>query len=87
MLRANEGRFPEYAMQSRPRPPTLFWRLLLLVPVLAVLLVPIFNRTGPALWGFPFFYWYQMLWVILCSALAGLVFLIEERSLTPEGDG
>ena len=41
--------------------------------------MPIFNRTAPALWGIPFFYWYQMLWVILCSGTAGLVFLLEDR--------
>jgi hypothetical protein len=62
----------------RPRRASL-WRILLLVPILAVLAVPYFNRTGPALWGFPFFYWYQMLWVILCSAAAAIVFLIEDR--------
>jgi Protein of unknown function (DUF3311) len=63
---------------KRTSPPRrLVWRLLLLIPVLAVLAVPVFNRAGPALWGFPFFYWYQMLWVILCSAAAGAVFLIE----------
>jgi hypothetical protein len=66
-------------MLPRPRSRASFWRLLLVLPVLAVLAVPFFNRTGPALWGFPFFYWYQMLWVILCSVAAGLVFLIEVR--------
>jgi hypothetical protein len=69
-------------MPKQPRSRASLWRLLLLLPVLAVLAVPVFNRTGPALWGFPFFYWYQMLWVILCSAAAGVVFLIEDR-----GDG
>jgi hypothetical protein len=66
-------------MSTQPRPTSRFWRFLLLVPVLAVLAVPIFNRTAPALWGIPFFYWYQMLWVILCSGTAGLVFLLEDR--------
>lgn len=63
--------------KSRPR--ASLWRILLLLPVLAVLAVGYFNRQGPALWGFPFFYWYQMLWVILCSAIAGFVFLVEGR--------
>ena len=66
-------------MSLQPRPATRFWRVLLLVPVLAVLAVPLFNRTAPTLWGFPFFYWYQMLWVILCSGIVGLVFLLEDR--------
>jgi hypothetical protein len=66
-------------MLPRPRSRASLWRLLLVLPVLAVLAVPVFNRTWPAIWGFPFFYWYQMLWVILCSAAAGVVFLIEGR--------
>jgi hypothetical protein len=69
----------EDAMSLQPRPAARFWRVLLLVPVLAVLAVPLFNRTAPTLWGFPFFYWYQMLWVILCSGIVGLVFLLEDR--------
>jgi hypothetical protein len=67
-------------MPQPARPRASFWRVLLLLPVLAVLAVGCFNRTGPSLWGFPFFYWYQMLWVILCSAVAGLVFFIEGRA-------
>jgi hypothetical protein len=66
-------------MPIQPRPRASLWRLLLLLPVIAVLAVPVFNRTGPSLWGFPFFYWYQMLWVVLCSVAAGVVFLIEDR--------
>ncbi len=77
--RLGRGRNLEYAMLPRPRKRASLWRLLLLLPVLAVLAVPVFNRTGPALWGVPFFYWYQMLWVILCSATVGLVFLVEDR--------
>ena len=73
-------------MPANPRPAARFWRVLLLLPVFAVLAVPIFNRAAPALWGFPFFYWYQMLWVILCSGLAGLVFLLEDRRGSSEDD-
>jgi hypothetical protein len=34
------------------------WNLLLLVPLIW-LLTPIFNRTGPELFGMPFYYWFQ----------------------------
>jgi len=34
-----------------------------------LLWVPFYNFVEPALWGIPFFYWYQFLWVILTSAL------------------
>ncbi len=34
------------------------WNLLLLIPLLW-LLTPIYNSSGPALFGMPFFYWFQ----------------------------
>lgn len=48
--------------------------VLLAVPCIAVLAVPIYNRAGPALWGIPFFYWWQMVWVPLSSVFIGLVY-------------
>ena len=45
------------------------WNLLLLIPFIALLWVPFYNFLEPALWGVPFFYWYQFLWVILTSVL------------------
>jgi hypothetical protein len=47
-------------------------KLLLLVPLIAVLIPPIYNRRGPELLGFPFFYWYQLLWVplsVVCTVV------------------
>ena len=45
------------------------WNLLLLVPFVALLWVPFYNSVDPQLWGIPFFYWYQFLWVFLTSAV------------------
>ena len=39
------------------------WYLLLLVPLVGLLIPPIYNRSDPELIGLPFFYWYQMAWV------------------------
>ena len=55
-------------------------RVLLIIPFVAVLWVPFYNRTEPTLWGFPFFYWYQLLWVILSVLIIGLVYLLEHRT-------
>jgi len=44
-----------------------------------VLAVPLFNRTAPALFGFPFFYWYQMLMVPVASFLIWLVYREDAR--------
>jgi hypothetical protein len=46
-----------------------FWNLLLLLPFVALLWVPFYNSIEPVLWGIPFFYWYQFLWVLLTSAI------------------
>jgi len=49
--------------------------LLLATPCVAVLVVPLYNRIEPKLWGIPFFYWWQLLWVPLCSLFLGAVYL------------
>ncbi|HEY2044203.1 MAG TPA: DUF3311 domain-containing protein [Jatrophihabitans sp.] len=41
--------------------------VLLAIPLVALLAVPLYAKRGPELWGFPFFYWYQLLWVLLCA--------------------
>jgi len=51
------------------------WALLLLVPFVALLWVPFYNSTEPTLLGFPFFYWYQFLWVPITSLLILIVYL------------
>jgi Protein of unknown function (DUF3311) len=51
------------------------WALLLLVPFVALLWVPFYNFSEPHLLGFPFFYWYQFLWVPLTSLLIYIVYL------------
>ena len=42
--------------------------VLLALPIIALMLVNTYARKEPTLWGFPFFIWYQFLWVFLCSA-------------------
>jgi len=49
-------------------------RWLLLIPFLGLLYVPMYNKAEPALLGFPFFYWYQLLWVPITVLLLWLVY-------------
>jgi hypothetical protein len=49
------------------------WYWLLLAPFIAELWPPLYNRMDPQLFGLPFFYWYQLLWVILTSVLLTIV--------------
>jgi hypothetical protein len=46
-----------------------FWYVLLVAPFVALLWVPFYNSTEPVMWGIPFFYWYQFLWVFLTSGI------------------
>ena len=43
--------------------------VLLLVPIVALMWVSSYSRVEPRLGSFPFFIWYQFLWVFLTSAL------------------
>jgi hypothetical protein len=52
-------------------------RLLLLIPFVAVLWVPFYNSVDPMLYGVPFFYWYQLLWIILSALLIVIVYRAE----------
>ena len=45
--------------------------VLLAAPVVALLWVGSYARIEPTLAGFPFFVWYQFVWVFLCAACTG----------------
>ena len=47
--------------------------VLLIVAIVGPLLVSTYARVNPQLWGFPFFYWFEVKWTPLstvCTALA-----------------
>lgn len=53
-------------------------RWLLILPFIAVLWVPFYNSVEPSLGGIPFFYWYQLLWVLISSVLIYFIYLNEK---------
>ncbi|MFD0566129.1 DUF3311 domain-containing protein [Kitasatospora saccharophila] len=53
--------------------------LCLLVPVVVMLWVPSYSKTSPELGGMPFFYWYQLLWVLLSALFTGAAYLLVRR--------
>jgi len=55
------------------------WLLLLILPYLGLCFPALYARSTPALWGFPFFYWYQFAWVVLASILMGVVYSRTSR--------
>jgi hypothetical protein len=50
-------------------PLRLFATLCILAPTVAVIAVPTYNSATPKLGGFPFFYWYQLIWVVITGIL------------------
>src|SRR5262249_50696404 len=56
-------------MAADPGDRPLWPYLLLIIPFVALLWVPFYNSIEPSLWGIPFFYWYQFLWVPLTTLL------------------
>ncbi len=49
-------------------------KFLLAIPFIGLLWVPFYNVLDPVLWGFPLFYWYQLLWVPITAFLIWLVY-------------
>jgi hypothetical protein len=43
--------------------------------------VPSYNRIEPQLWGFPFFYWYQLLWVLISAVITALVYFMTRDAV------
>jgi hypothetical protein len=55
------------------------WYVLLAVPVVAALLTPLYNRLEPALFGLPFFYWFQLGLVPLEIVMITIVYQATKR--------
>ncbi|GAN79329.1 DUF3311 domain-containing protein [Acidocella aminolytica] len=54
-------------------------RILFLIVFAISLWVPAFNRINPTFFGFPFFYWYQILVVLIASVLIWIVYKVEDK--------
>jgi membrane protein implicated in regulation of membrane protease activity len=53
----------------------------LVAPFVAMLWVGSFAKTDPAFIGIPFFYWYQMLWVLISTALTMTAYQLWQRDV------
>ncbi|MFF4949310.1 DUF3311 domain-containing protein [Streptomyces chattanoogensis] len=51
----------------------------LIAPFVAMLWVSSYARIEPKLVGIPFFYWYQMLWVPISTALTAVAYKLVQR--------
>ena len=73
-------------MSSPSRPPRLpagsavLVAVLLLIPCVALALVPTYSHETPRLWGWPFFFWYQVLWVLITPVLTYVAYVVIKRA-------
>jgi hypothetical protein len=69
--------------------------ILLLIALVGALVVPIYARATPKLGDFPFFYWWQLIWVPVVAILAAISYLLVRTKPAsgadsvpePAGDG
>lgn len=63
---------------NQPRSRRGAWNWLLVVPALALAFPGIYSRPTPELFGFPFFYWYQIGWILISAVITGVVYFATE---------
>ena len=64
--------------------------VLLAVAIMGTLWVPIYARSLPKLGDFPFFYWYQLIWVPMTAVLCWICYLLlrtKPSQVAGPGDG
>ncbi len=65
-------------MLTRPERKSRRWLLFfLLIPFLVMLLPPFYNFNDPAFIGIPFFYWFQLLWIVITAILLAVVYWLQ----------
>jgi uncharacterized protein DUF3311 len=50
--------------------------LLLLIPFIALCWPPFYNFRDPELAGIPFFYWFQLLWIVITAIITAVVYFL-----------
>ena len=70
------------AQPALPRKSPVTWgviAVLLTIAIAGTLWVPLYARSAPALGGFPFFYWFQLIWVPVTGALCWICYLLAKN--------
>jgi membrane protein implicated in regulation of membrane protease activity len=70
---------PDAARAAVVTPVRVVIALCLVAPFVAMLWVGSYAKKDPAFIGIPFFYWYQMLWVLISTALTMFAYKLWQR--------
>ncbi|MGH6995174.1 MAG: DUF3311 domain-containing protein [Stellaceae bacterium] len=55
-----------------------WWYLIFIGLFLVALWVPLYNRIDPTFIGLPFFYWFQLLLILIGAVLTAIVYFATE---------
>jgi membrane protein implicated in regulation of membrane protease activity len=72
------------------RPSTGLWVLILILlipPVVLPLWVPLYDKTDPTLWGFPFFFWFQFALILASAVMTVVVYLLSRVAERKDREG
>jgi hypothetical protein len=70
---------PAAAVPAAKRSDHSPWNWLLLVPIVLPLVTSIYNRESPELWGFPAFYWLQLLFILVGVVTTTFVYQMTRK--------
>ncbi|MPY62787.1 DUF3311 domain-containing protein [Streptomyces spongiae] len=70
---------PPVGTPVRVTPMRVVIAVCLLAPFVAMLWVGSYAKTDPAFIGIPFFYWYQMAWVLISTVLTATAYKLWQR--------
>lgn len=79
-LREGGGEAPDNGVPPANRRLQVLGGVLLAIPLLGLLPVGWYSRKDPQLAGFPFFIWYQMMWVFLCAGFTYSAYVVIKRA-------
>lgn len=70
---------PEVSRGPVVTPMRVVIAICLIAPFAAMLWVGSYAKTDPAFIGIPFFYWYQMAWVLISTVLTMIAYKLWQR--------
>jgi hypothetical protein len=71
---SGEGDRPPSVTTGSPGTRNRGWYWLLVLPFLALLYPPLYAHDSPRVFGIPFFYWYQVVWLLITGAITTFVY-------------
>jgi hypothetical protein len=65
--------------EKRKRGGWSWWYLLFIIQFAVILWPPFYNKVEPTLIGIPFFYWFQLLWVLVSAVFTAVIYFATDK--------